>query len=963
MPEICLLRTGSEPAPKNLIKDIENCTMETKTEQMSVSGDASALKETAKSTVAKKESPERAEDASRAEKKPQTRRSTRSAGRRKSVATSEKATESASENLSKQTAQAPEAEQQNAASDPPVSSESTSVPAEQKKKSTARRATKAPAKSAEIQHAETESAEKTAEEAPAEKPKTAGTKKTSAKKTEKKVKKTEASEPVVESTVSEKTESTTSVTEIKTDETPSVEAKKSKVKTEKKPQRDAAKQTTDKPKKKTSPAKKTAVKSEDTKPSEEEKAEPEMKLAEASEQKSFRPSLEEMLEAMAKKAKKKPEPVVPDSVATETLLVEQLTAEIPEEVSEPLAAVAEPENAVEAERVLEPEPEIEINLQAEYEQALMPEMTVVHETAPGYETVDVSGSSPDTFFFISPSQLAQMEAEAAKRSETVPNPSDEKTDTLEAEAVEAAEKIEKPVAEAIAEIAAEAEEKEKEIFEPTVPEAGATRESVQETVFEEPKKERFERRSVSSRRSDPHEREVMDKEKVRANLFAVLGRSGELDRRVLIEETMKTIALTDEERLDNHPTSLSNRVRSVIGSVLAEELSHGTVIASGRKLTLPSAEPKHDAEEDDHELIEDPSTYTVHAASDPESAALEIEIEFGPVSAEEAVAFPEETQETTETAVPEEVAHVAAFEAAEEAPAAPSAEPGTREETVSSAREPSFRRVRQPRGERPQRSQTVATAVLITEEELERVILNAVRRNSATRNDLFALLKRTFVEPNRFSKDEENRIYAAANNVLQKLVNRGSLQNNDGRYLQKPSQRVLNPGRAPGASFTGNVEARFITELNRQSGDFFEQFAARLLEKYFEMSNIRVDASYVVGGSDDNGIDIMLETTDWLGYKERVFVQAKKRATQPVTLKEVREFYGALCAEEGTRGVFITTSGFCMEASKMIGKLRNLIAIDKRKLFALAEHCEVGLVRDEEGRLLLDENLFLDYDV
>ena len=129
------------------------------------------------------------------------------------------------------------------------------------------------------------------------------------------------------------------------------------------------------------------------------------------------------------------------------------------------------------------------------------------------------------------------------------------------------------------------------------------------------------------------------------------------------------------------------------------------------------------------------------------------------------------------------------------------------------------------------------------------------------------------------------------------------------------------------------------------------------------MSNVRVDASYVVGGSDDNGIDIMIETTDWLGYKERVFVQAKKRATQPVTLKEVREFYGALCAEEGTRGVFITTSNFCMEASKMIGKIRNLIAIDKRKLFALAEHCEVGLVRDEEGRLLLDENLFLDYDV
>ena len=651
-------------------------------------------------------------------------------------------------------------------------------------------------------------------------------------------------------------------------------------------------------------------------------------------------------------------------------------------------------------------------------------------------TVDVSGTPAETFFFMSPAQISAMEKEkvrleneARAEAEAEPEMTPEATiETVEAVPVVTEEDKEAAAEEPSAELPAPEEAPAESA--PTSGEETATPEEVpemsvataEETITEAPEEapaaaETVEPQTAEEqaprRRNDPHQKDVMDKDRIRKALVAFLEEADEIDRRVLIESTMKQIPLTDEEREDNRPVSLSNRVRSVIGSVLSEMGAAGKIRAvnGGRKLTMRPLTPAPEKEQaEPAPAVKEAKEAKSEKAEKTEKAeklekaekAEKLQKEEAPVTASidggtpaiidfgfTPVVVAEEKPAKVSPPVKEEKAEKAAAPApsapakqsirgpkededergSEETPIeAESAdqeiaemhEPATAEPTVH----PTVRRVRaSSRSDRQQKPTASVSAVLITEEEIERVILNAVRRNSATKNDILAALKRVYVDPYRLGKDEENRIYVIAGNVLQKLLARNAIQTVDGRYMNKPSHRVLNPGVAQSAYSTGNVETRFINELNRQSGDFFEQFAAKLLEKYFEMSNIKVDASYVVGGSDDNGIDIMIETTDFLGYRESVLVQAKKRATQPVTLKEVREFYGALCAEEGTRGVFITTSSFCMEASKMIGKVRNLIAIDKRKLFALAEHCEVGLYRDEEGRLLLDENLFLEYDV
>ena len=874
--------------------------METKTESVAVSENASASAVQENSTAAEvkvpSDLPERAMEDPTPEKKPRARRSSRAKSKKPANAPASE-TESP---LEEEKQNHPENEQSMSVNeDIPVSA--VEVPVSEKK------------------------SEKSAE-------------KTEKKPSRKKTSAAKEKSPSVEKSASKQDQQPT----------PTVNPEASPAETEKEPAKKAPKTE----KKESAETKKPVKKASRPKPDSRKKAKTD------SEASGEAPAQEEQTAT-----KSTVEPTAPAAVPVESIA--PAVTEVTEEPIPAVETIEQPDPVPTVEAVEQVSPAVEPVAHPEPIATVVSVFERKESTVSDAEEFDVSGTPKDTFVFFSPAQLAQMEQEAkASAASNAEEQTEEKTAPNAAFAIAEPEEAAPVVTvEEIFEAPAEEAAEESPVAEAPMMEAEETAAHVMDrpiVTVSEVKESAVEVRSEkrTPRRSDPHERDVMDKERVYRNLFEVLTGAVEIERRTLIEETMKTSPLTDEERTDNHPTSLSNRVRSVIGSILAEQLATGKIVASGRKLTLPAvAEAASEAAPIEEETPASEAEATVEIELEPEKAELETEPEISekPVLAEVPERAPAE-EETREEVLDSAPAEEASFEE-EKRPEA-------------SAREGSVRRVRQPRGERSDRrpapvaaSTQSPVAVLITEEELERVILNALRRNSATKNDLCMILKQTFVTPNRFSKDEENRIYTVAGNVLQKLVNRGTLQNSDGRYLQKPSQRILNPGRAPGIYSTGNVEARFITELNRQSGDFFEQFAARLLEKYFEMSNVRVDASYVVGGSDDNGIDIMLETTDWLGYKERVFVQAKKRATQPVTLKEVREFYGALCAEEGTRGVFITTSSFCMEASKMIGKIRNLIAIDKRKLFALAEHCEVGLVRDENGRLLLDENLFLDYDV
>ena len=87
-------------------------------------------------------------------------------------------------------------------------------------------------------------------------------------------------------------------------------------------------------------------------------------------------------------------------------------------------------------------------------------------------------------------------------------------------------------------------------------------------------------------------------------------------------------------------------------------------------------------------------------------------------------------------------------------------------------------------------------------------------------------------------------------------------------------------------------------------------------------------------------------------------MQAKVRTNNQVTLKEVREFYGAVNVLGGTRGIYITSSTFHESAQKLLDSVGNCVGIDGDKLFELIEKTGYGITKTKNGEYLLDPAIF-----
>ena len=155
----------------------------------------------------------------------------------------------------------------------------------------------------------------------------------------------------------------------------------------------------------------------------------------------------------------------------------------------------------------------------------------------------------------------------------------------------------------------------------------------------------------------------------------------------------------------------------------------------------------------------------------------------------------------------------------------------------------------------------------------------------------------------------------------------------------------------------GDLKRCFLEAIHTKGGEWFESYCVRLLRAYYLSEGKLVDEGFVTGGSDDGGIDGVIHTTDDLGYRETVLMQMKNRHAV-MTAKDVREFYGAVCAENGSRGIFITLSSFHPEAQKLLDKVDNLTGVNGDKLFEIARRCKLGLL-EKNGRLCIDEALLL----
>ncbi|MEG2687627.1 MAG: restriction endonuclease [Clostridia bacterium] len=247
------------------------------------------------------------------------------------------------------------------------------------------------------------------------------------------------------------------------------------------------------------------------------------------------------------------------------------------------------------------------------------------------------------------------------------------------------------------------------------------------------------------------------------------------------------------------------------------------------------------------------------------------------------------------------------------------------------------------------------------EDEIEAFIIEQIKVLGAkTKKEIFAICVENF--NNKKTKLQENKIHLMAGNALSKLVKSEIVvKQNQGKYAI--AKNTLFPNTEIGnclkdACDSEDIYPYFIKAFNIKGGEFFEEFSVKLVEKYLAQSTT-INSSKVTGGTNDNGIDGIIENTDYLGYQEKIFLQCKIRATGTITLKEVREFFGALTAESGTRGIFITNASFHTEATKFLNRQSNLIGIDGKKLYDLAHKIQYGIIttanKDEiDGTIFID---------
>ncbi|MEA4965151.1 MAG: restriction endonuclease [Oscillospiraceae bacterium] len=244
-------------------------------------------------------------------------------------------------------------------------------------------------------------------------------------------------------------------------------------------------------------------------------------------------------------------------------------------------------------------------------------------------------------------------------------------------------------------------------------------------------------------------------------------------------------------------------------------------------------------------------------------------------------------------------------------------------------------------------------AALRRQEETERLVLRCLAGGETWQKaQLFAEADRTMQGPD---------VHPEVGQAIARLLR-------EKRILEVPDGYLLRPASHYPNTELGNwlLEARnggdlkncFLSAIHVRGGEWFEAYAVRLLAEYYRQCGNTVTRAAVTGGSDDGGLDGVIETTDWLGFREKTLLQMKNRSVV-IAPKDIREFYGAVCAEHGTRGVFITISTFHLEAQRLLDKVDNLIGVDGDKLLAIAKLCRFGIL-DRDGRLTLDDDLFLE---
>ena len=248
-------------------------------------------------------------------------------------------------------------------------------------------------------------------------------------------------------------------------------------------------------------------------------------------------------------------------------------------------------------------------------------------------------------------------------------------------------------------------------------------------------------------------------------------------------------------------------------------------------------------------------------------------------------------------------------------------------------------------------SLTTVKPVAIRIERCESEIFKALANGAMTRAQIREYLKTAFGASKTPSTRDDDRIYAFVGQILKRLTDLGVLTT-DGR-LYSISEKLVAKSCNVGAMLS--LKSEFIGRIHSRGGEFFENYFMALLAKYVTKHGKTVTEGYVAGGAEDGGIDGVLKTVDALGFRETIMVQTKNRI-EITSETDVRGFWGAVCAKQGSRGIYAITSDFHSGALKFLGGIDNCIGINGERLFAMAIECSYGIKKLGDG-YAIDEKI------
>ncbi|MBE6537443.1 MAG: restriction endonuclease [Ruminococcaceae bacterium] len=241
--------------------------------------------------------------------------------------------------------------------------------------------------------------------------------------------------------------------------------------------------------------------------------------------------------------------------------------------------------------------------------------------------------------------------------------------------------------------------------------------------------------------------------------------------------------------------------------------------------------------------------------------------------------------------------------------------------------------------------------VVIRNEKCESEIFKMLADRSLTKFEIRKNLTRIFGTDKTLTEKDDNKLFAYMGEALRRMVKDGALTEVRGVYSL--SKKVS--ARADDISNLLTLKSVFLTHLHRKGGEFFENYFMTLLEKYVTLHGKTVTSNTTTGGSADGGIDGILETVDVLGFRETIMVQTKNR-TDTTNETTVRGFYGAVCARQGSRGIFVTSSDFHYSAKAFLDSIDNCVGIDGDGIFKMAVETRYG-IKKVGSELTVDEKI------